>query len=286
MLDLETRRKHCTDTIARSAAIAASTPGGSLRSWFVGSQLPALSRDDPSFPNLTQSSIEIHNSDAFALARTLRPTHGRIGVLNLASNSQRAGGWQHTLSSTQEEALCYSSTLYETLRIEWYPWPNFGPKACAGIFSPDVVVFKDTLDNKLVDLKEEDRLVLSVITIAAPCWPELTDDQEEFTKESDLKDLQEKIVLILRLAAKNGVTALVLGAMGCGAYGCPPPVVAREMKRALASEEFNGWFDCTIFAIFAAGPIGQRNLEVFRTIFAREKGVSTSRPEAQCSSVA
>jgi uncharacterized protein (TIGR02452 family) len=72
------------------------------------------------------------------------------------------------------------------------------------------------------------------------------------------------------MAAGEGVTRLVLGAMGCGAYRCPPRVVAKEMKMALESEEFAGWFESIAFAVYAAGPIGQKNLEVFREVFASE----------------
>jgi uncharacterized protein (TIGR02452 family) len=124
MLDYAARGKVCEDTIVRSSAIAASTPGGSLTSTWVKRQLGPLSPKHASYPNLTMAPIEVYNSDAFALARTLTPTTGKIGVLNLASNSEPGGGWCKTLSKTQEEALCYSSTLYATLQPRFYPWPN------------------------------------------------------------------------------------------------------------------------------------------------------------------
>ncbi|KAF1978495.1 hypothetical protein BU23DRAFT_549924 [Bimuria novae-zelandiae CBS 107.79] len=267
MLDLATRRRICEDTISRSASIANETPGGSLTSVFISSQLPPLDKSDPSFPNLTLKPIEIHNSDAFELARRFYPSKGKVGVLNLASDIEPAGGWRYTLALTQEEALCYSSTLYTTLKPEWYPWPNLGAGSCAGTFSPDVVVFRDTLDNDLAELPEAQRHVLSVITVAAPCLPKLTADKEQFANASHLEDLREKILLTLRMAAKNGVTSLVLGAMGCGAYRCPPRVVAEEMKKAVERDEFKGWFEVLDFAVYAGGPLGRRNLEVFKKVF-------------------
>jgi uncharacterized protein (TIGR02452 family) len=267
MLDFQARRAICENTIARSAEIAASTSGGSLDSTFVSSQLPPLTPSHPDFPDLARKPIEIHNSDSFALARSLKPTIGKVGVLNLASNYEVGGGWRQTISTTQEEALCYSSTLYATLKPEWYPWPNLGPGSCAGIFSPDVVVFKDTLDNDCVELPEQRRSVLAVITVAAPCSPKLNSDGEGFAKENDLEDLRERILLVLRVAATNRITNLVLGAMGCGAYRCPPRLVAQEMRKALESHEFEGWFECVDFAVYAAGPMGKRNLEVFKDVF-------------------
>ncbi|KAK7191458.1 hypothetical protein DPSP01_002941 [Paraphaeosphaeria sporulosa] len=267
MLDLATRRKICEDTILRSASITEETPGASLKSEFISSQLPLLDNQHPAFPSLTLKPIKIHNSDAFELARKLYPSKGKVGVLNLASDIQPGGGWRYTLSKTQEEALCYSSTLYATLKPEWYPWHNTGPRSCAGIFSPDIVVFRDTIDNGLVELPAAERHLVSVITVAAPCLPKLTEDGEHFAVASDLRDLREKIILTLRMAAMKGVTKLVLGAMGCGAYHCPPHVVAEEMKKAIERDEFRGWFEDLPFAVYAAGPVGRQNFEVFEKVF-------------------
>jgi uncharacterized protein (TIGR02452 family) len=266
MLDLATRRRICEDTILRSSDVAASTPGGSLSSTFIPGQLPPLSKEHVAFPNFSLRPIQIHNSDAFALARTLGST-GKVGVLNLASDQEPGGGWRYSLSRTQEEALCYSSTLFATLNPDWYPWPNTGVGSCAGIFSPDVVVFRDTLDNDLAELPVTRRHVLAVITVAAPCLPILTSDGQEFADVSQLQDLVEKMLLVLRMAAHNGVTSLVLGAMGCGAYGCPPKAVAKTMKRLLTTEEFDGWFENVLFAVHAGGPTGKRNFDAFREIF-------------------
>ena len=277
MLDIASRREACEDTLRRSPSIAASVAGEG-GSTFVSTQLPPLNRLHTLYPGLTRKPTEVHNSDAFTLARTLgsteaKPsstcgsTYGKVGVLNLASDREPGGGWRYTLSKTQEEALCYSSTLYGTLNPAWYPFPNTGPGSCAGIISPDVVVFKDTLDRDLVDLPVGQRHVLAVITVAAPCHPKLTDSGEDFANDSDLHDLREKILLILRLAAVNSVTNLVLGAMGCGAYGCPSRAVAREMKEAIEKEEFTGWFETITFAVHAAGPSGKHNLDAFRGMF-------------------
>ena len=264
------RHAICEDTIARSSPIAASTPGGSLASYFVPSQLPPLSKTSPKYPSLAlHTPPAIYNSDSFALARII-PGSGKIGVLNLASDIEPGGGWRYTLSRTQEEALCYSSTLYATLKPEWYPWPNTGAGSAAGVMSPDVVVFRDTLDNGLVELHEDQRHVVAVMTVAAPRLPVVKKGGEGFAREEDLEDLREKILLVLRMAAGEGVTRLVLGAMGCGAYRCPPRVVAQEMKMALEREEFAGWFGNVAFAVYAAGPIGTKNLEIFREVFAFE----------------
>lgn len=283
MIELAIRRKICEDTISRSPQIAASTPGGSLESKFIPSQLPPLSKSSPS---LTLEPIQVLNSDSFAAARDLltKPSQQgegsgqaevsrqaqaerKIAVLNLASDSEQAGGWRYSLSLTQEEALCYSSTLFSTLKLEWYPWENLGPSSTAGIYSPSIVVFRDTLDNDLVPLPEDDRFVVSVITVSAPRLPELTPDRKSFANESDVGDLREKVRLVLRMAAEGGNRELVLGAMGCGAYGCPPGLVAREMRGVIGEGEFEGWFERIVFAVYARGRVGKENFEVFEREF-------------------
>lgn len=99
------------------------TPGGSTESTFMPAQLPALS--PAASPHLArqQPRVRVLDSDAFAAAPSLLAADpaARVAVLNLASDAHPGGGWRHTLGRTQEEALCFSSTLYATLRDEWYP---------------------------------------------------------------------------------------------------------------------------------------------------------------------
>jgi uncharacterized protein (TIGR02452 family) len=270
--DLSTRRKICEDTIERSGSITTNTPSASLFSSSIdATTYPPLSSSDASFPNLSLNTIEVVDADTFAYCRSLLATspelQGKLAVLNLASDEEAGGGWRYTLSCTQEEALCYSSTLFATLREEWYPWPNTGEESIKGVFSGNVVVFKDTLENGCVDLPEEQRVVVSVITIAAPRRPRLTYDNKEFADQRVEEEFREKIRLVLRCAARESKTGLVLGALGCGAYGCPPEAVAREMKDVLGEREFRGWFRGVGFAVYGKGVVGERNFGVFREVF-------------------
>lgn len=84
----------------------------------------------------------------------------------------------------------------------------------AGILSPAVVVFKDDLDHDCVDLAIEDRVVVSVITVAAPRHPALTPDESALQNPQDIRDFQGKIRLVLRMPARNGKDRLVLGRPG------------------------------------------------------------------------
>lgn len=61
---------------------------------------------------------------------------------------------------------------------------------------------------------------------------------------------------------------LILGAMGCGAYECPPRVVAEEMRVILAEPEFKGWFRQVVFAVYSKDDRGsESNFEVFSEVF-------------------
>jgi hypothetical protein len=137
----------------------------------------------------------------------------------------------------------------------------------------------------------------SVISVAAPRGPELVtmkvkkggkkgegEWEEVFKKENDSYNLREKIRLIYWMAGWNGVEFLSLvclpslhnlithmadgylgfcylyvGAMGCGAYHCPAPLVAWEMKKILEEEEFRGWFRRVIVAVYSTARNGLGN---------------------------
>jgi hypothetical protein len=113
------------------------------------------------------------------------------------------------------------------LSPEHYPWPNTGSGSVAGIYSPGVVVFKDDLDHDCIDLPSNERLVVGVLTVAAPrdppCtlgpkgaeiarWsPRRTDPSARISNAGVLEDLRGKIRLVYRMAATNGHIYLVLG---------------------------------------------------------------------------
>ncbi|KIY44997.1 hypothetical protein FISHEDRAFT_67243 [Fistulina hepatica ATCC 64428] len=263
------------DTLDRTEAIVLehAAQGATTDSTFVQQQLPPLDRAVPYFPNAAPSSIDVVNLDSYTAARDLIKAHsdadGKIAVLNLASDMKPGGGWLRSLTKTQEEALCYSSTLYSTLKERYYPWPNVGPGSTAGVFSPGVVIFKDDLDHQCMDLPLEERRVVSVITVAAPCAPHLSPDRTRFRDKSVLNDFREKVRLVYRMTAHNRKDYLVLGAMGCGAYGCPPEQVANEMKAILSSPEFAGWFKRVVFAVYGNPglPSSIGNFNVFKKNF-------------------
>ena len=151
--------------------------------------------------------------------------------------------WQ--IHTTQEESLCLATTLHTTLNPQWYPWPNTGPGSIRGIYSPGVVIFRDP--HTLIELPHSQCHVVSVLSLAQLHHRPLTPDGMEFEDEADLDVLRRKIRFWLRTAATNGQERLVLGE--CKSHRLPPGLVAREMKVALAEEEFRGWFREVVFAV-------------------------------------
>ncbi|KAI3598454.1 hypothetical protein WG66_000719 [Moniliophthora roreri] len=263
------------DTIRRSLAVIAESfrQGASPHSTFVSEQLPPLDQTDCPDPFGSPVPVEIVNLDTLVAARKImdydEEAIGKVAVLNLADDIRPAGSWflHEMLQVRQEECLCYSSTLYITLKDAYYPFPNVGPGSTAGIYSPGVAIFKDQLQNACTDLPSNQRRVVSVISVAAPRWPELSDDGRSFRRHTDVEDLREKIRLVYRMAAHNEKRYLVLGAMGCGFYECPPEQVAREMKDVLLESEFRGWFKKIVFAVLNTANNGPRDFEVFKDTF-------------------
>lgn len=270
-LDLAARKRVALDTVNRTPQITQKYAhlGASLSSSFIDCQLPPLSPPSTTTP----TKYTIVNSDAYTAARSLLTHHpeaiGKVAVLNLASDQHPGGGWLSSLSRTQEEALCYSSTLYPTLLPSYYPWPNTGPGCVAGIYSPGIVVFKDDLDHWCLDLGEEEVRVVAVLTVAAPRGPKTRrgeDGEEAIRDEKVAEELRGKIRLVYRMAAGNGKEYIVLGAMGCGAYACPPTQVAREMRAILLEDEFKAAFREVVFAVYSKPGNGGTNYEVFERV--------------------
>ena len=160
-------------------------------------------------------------------------------ALNFANGVQPGGGFLGG-ARAQEEALCRSSALYQTLvgdpmyeghRLRLQPdsteW---------AILSPDVPVFRRDDGSEL-----DEPWCLSFITCAAPYMPGVGQP-----KSGDL--LRERIHRVLAIARAYRYEALVLGAWGCGAFANDPTRTAAEFRAALEGE-FRGAFREIVFAI-------------------------------------
>lgn len=217
-------------------------------------------------PGLGPTRIRVMNADSIDAALTLRPaaTNNKRYpcILNMANAESAGGGWLRG-ALAQEEALCYRTSLSQTLKKHYYPLPDRG-----GIYSPYVLVIRDNLrsGHGLLDLTNPAALpVVSTVSVAAVCMPSTTTDANgvhRYTLDQDRRLMKEKMRVILRIAAKNGHRQLVLGAFGCGAFANPRQEVAKMWASVLTEPEFaGGWWTDVLFAILDDG---KGNLQTFK----------------------
>jgi uncharacterized protein (TIGR02452 family) len=209
-------------------------------------------------PNLPATRIKVIDSDtidaALALNLPTTTTNRHPCVLNMANANSAGGGWQHG-ALAQEEAICYRTSLSLTLKRHYYPLPDKG-----GIYSPYLLVIRENLKSghDLLDLRDPSQLpVISAVSVAAVCMPPTTTDANgvrRYVLAQDKRLMEEKMRVILRIAAKNGHRQIVLGAFGCGAFANPKEEVARMWASVLREAEFaKGWWSDVVFAVLDDG---------------------------------
>jgi uncharacterized protein (TIGR02452 family) len=152
------------------------------------------------------------------------------------------------------------STLYASLSPTYYRLPE-----TSLIYSPSILVFRSASN---VDLPKSSWYYTDIISCAALRNPDCVKTQGKWVYESgaDKEMMVLKVRLILQVAKEKGVTHLVLGALGCGAYHNPPEEVAKIFRREILGgrgrEGVTG-IEEIVFAIFDEG----ENLRVFREVF-------------------
>ncbi|KAM0255330.1 hypothetical protein ACHAQJ_005847 [Trichoderma viride] len=142
----------------------------------------------------------------------------------------RPGGGVLSGATSQEEWLCSRTTLYLSLREEFYRLPEVG-----AVYTPDVLVCK-MWDPEASDLKPADRFFIDVITAAMLRLPDVEKNQDGEMAYSEQKDRDmalRKMRCVMRILKSRHVNRVVLGAWGCGAYGNPVEEVASAWRRVL-----------------------------------------------------
>ena len=226
-------------------------------------------------PRFQPTKIRVLNADSIDAALSLSsrttatfptPDSKPVLILNMANAYHAGGGWEHG-ALAQEEALCYRSSLSFTLKLRFYPIPGFG-----GIYSPTVVVIREGMaqGHNLLDLtKPEDLPVVSCVSVAAIRDPDIVRDtagRERYRRSRDRDTMKEKMRVVLRIAILGRHRVLVLGALGCGAFGNPNVEVAQCWKEVFEEREFGGgWWETVVFAVMEEGgqTDGDGNFGVF-----------------------
>jgi len=214
-------------------------------------------------PKLPPTKIGVLNADSINAALSLSsrtaatpstPTDKPALVLNMANAYHSGGGWLHG-ALAQEEALCYRSSLSFTLKNKFYPIPEAG-----GIYSPTVLVVRESMAQgyDTLDLSKPDDLpVVSCVSVAAIRGPDVIKDiggSERYKHRQDRETMKEKMRVVLRIAAVRKHRVLVLGALGCGAFGNPRGEVVQCWKEVFGEAEFSGgWWETVVFAVMEKG---------------------------------
>ncbi len=180
--------------------------------------------------------IQVTNETTLGASRRMID-RGHIPLaLNFANGTIPGGGFLCG-AKAQEEVLCRSSALYQTLVGDlMYETHNKVGTSEWAIYSPNVPVFRKD------DGEELDKpWLLSFISCAAPFAPGMGN-------EKAANCLEHRINRVLAIARAYRHDTLVLGAWGCGAYANDPFRTASHFRSALENE-FNGSFSGVVFAI-------------------------------------
>mmetsp|Transcript_65867 Transcript_65867/g.122931 ORF Transcript_65867/g.122931 Transcript_65867/m.122931 type:complete len:430 (+) Transcript_65867:68-1357(+) len=189
----------------------------------------------------------------------------RICGLNFA-NGKHVGGGYKTGSIAQEEDLCrrmptlYTS-LYQASRDGAYP---FGPTTCTVVtepnrymdvlYTPGLIVCRAGLDDKFAFLPKAKQLKVDLVSAAAPNLNFGTD-----VFDPELVRCEMESILVAPKLQQPQTNTLVLGAWGCGAFGCDPSQIGDLFGKVLAHEGFGRLYREVHFAI----PAGE-NAEVLK----------------------
>lgn len=195
----------------------------------------------------------------------------KVCALNFANGEQVGGGYK-TGATAQEEDLCrrvpslYTS-LYNAKAAGHYP---FGPCTCTSrnpryperysdvLYTMGLAVLRGSEDTGYNFLRRNEQTPLSIVTAAAP--------NVNFAKELYDKELMYRTIANIFVAPvleEPAVNTLILGAWGCGAFGCDPKDISELFATAL-SDGLGRLYSEVHFAI-PEGP----NADVFRDTFKR-----------------
>ena len=195
------------------------------------------------------TTYKVQNQDCLTVAWGLLNQGYHPAVLNLA-DSKNPGGLVTRGNAAQEESLFRRSNIYRSL----YQWakdpadlnrqqtysteldPDYG-----GIYTPEATVIRGA-ENRLL----EKPYSMSFITVAAVRNPKL---EGGHLNADDAMRTRNKIRTILRMGIRHGHDALVLGALGCGAFKNPPADIANLFREVLEEEEFADKLRLVVFAI-------------------------------------
>ena len=185
-------------------------------------------------------------------------------VLNFASDYMPGGGVRKG-SRAQEEDLfrktSYSMYLNLKNRKEFYPLSENQMIETIGV----KVIRGD--DHRF--LPEDEQFYVDFLALPAIRRPATFVDEkgrERYDSRKDYDLMRRKIESIFKLGILDGHEALVLGALGCGAFRNPPYDVKHIFEKTL--DKYGKYFKIVRFAVLA-GTATNINFDLFKTMATR-----------------
>jgi len=204
-----------------------------------------------------ETLVQVANETTLGASQRLVDRGLRPLALSFANGIEPGGGFLLG-ALAQEEVLCRSSALYQTLlgdpMYEEHRKQQLPDSTDWAIYSPHVPVFRMDDGTELPH-----PWLLSFLTCAAPYAPALAPSRAGYL-------LEQRIHRVLAVARAYGYSALVLGAWGCGAFANDPRRTAISFRRAL-EHEHSGAFSDVVFAI-ADWSTERKFFGPFRDVFA------------------
>ncbi|CAF9932941.1 MAG: hypothetical protein HETSPECPRED_008495 [Heterodermia speciosa] len=201
---------------------------------------PAIALARNQDPPCAGPRIRISNTDTLTAAALLqrskddpplsKRSNPRTCILNMAS-ALRPGGGVLNGANSQEEFLCLRTTLYPSLREDYYRLPEVGV-----VYTPDVLVFRDA---NCTNLPKSERYFVDVISAAMIRAPDTTEDGT-YSDPRDVEAVIQKMRAVMRVIVAKGARRVVLGAWGCGAFSNPVGEVARLWKKTICGVSDSG----------------------------------------------
>lgn len=223
--------------------------------WRIASRAPAPSgpalpvQHDPHFDwdsfTRVPGGVTVHTDKRDALDVALDPTweiEAPDPLVLILADAETPGGCVQAGGGMQEESLFRRAALSAALPRHLYPIPDNG-----ALYAPAVpVLMRSEADGfAALPLPHPKRSFLACPGVK---MPRLTADGGMLP--DDLRSLRVKVELILQAALTFGHRDIVLGALGCGVWGCPPREVAGVFRQVL--QERAPWFRTVRFAILGA----------------------------------
>lgn len=181
--------------------------------------------------------VLVENKDVLVLVTEL--IDNKIGknvlCLNLASYLHPGGGVKSGCPA-QEEELFRRTNYHLSLNLKNIAYPL---DLHEGVYTKNVTIFKNP-DGTLMECG----YTCDMIAVSALDHPDISSGNYS---RDDAITMHRKIETIFRIALEKKHDVLVLGALGCGAYGNPPELVSEIFKIYL--KKYAGYFDRIYFAV-------------------------------------